>query len=121
MHCNKVHAKLTLTIWDHPLKATKHATYQFQAMYVSHTEIGAIALGQSYKTLQHMVMLLSFKDTNQEIGGHHECIQICHQSTGEMYIIPSHMHRNRWIRCLNVDNLVQSNPRGVHSCCRSCC
>ena len=43
-------------------------------MYVSHAEVGAIALGQSDKMLQLTAMLLSFVDTTKELGGHHERI-----------------------------------------------
>ena len=55
----------TLPIWDNQLKATisKHTIHQFQVMYVSHTEVGAIALGQSNETLQLTAMLLSFVNT----------------------------------------------------------
>ena len=41
-------------------------------MYVSQAEVGAIALGQSDKTLQLTAMLLSFIDTTKELGVHHE-------------------------------------------------
>ena len=36
-------------------------------MYVSQAEVGAIALGQSDKTLQLTAMLLSFVDTTKEL------------------------------------------------------
>ena len=113
----------TLPIWDNQLKATiaEHTIHQFQAMYVSHTKVGAIALGQSNKLLQLMAMLLSFVDTTKELGGHHERIQACHQTSGRTYTSPSHMHGNRNRRRRNLHNLAWFNPRGVRSCCRSCC
>ena len=54
-----------LPIWDNQLKATitKYMIHQFQAMYMSHTEVGDIALGQSGKLLQLTAMLLSIVDT----------------------------------------------------------
>ena len=66
----------TLEVWDNQLKATiaNHTIHQFQSMYVSHAEVGAIALGQSGKMLQLTAMLLSFVDTTKELGGHHEQI-----------------------------------------------
>ena len=62
--------------WDNQLKATiaKYTIHQFQSMYVSHAKVGAIALGQSDKSLQLTAMLLSFVDTTKELGGHHERI-----------------------------------------------
>ena len=70
----------TLEIWDNQLKATIaiHTIHQLQAMYVSHAKVGAIALGQSEKSLQLTAVLLSFVDTTKELGGHHERIQTCH-------------------------------------------
>ena len=66
----------TLKIWDNQLKATiaTHTIHQLQAMYVSHAKVGAIALGQSEKSLQLTAVLLSFVDTTKELGGHHERI-----------------------------------------------
>ena len=66
----------TLKIWDNQLKVTIaiHMIHQFQFMYVSHAEVGAIALGQSDKMLQLTAMLLSFVDTTKAFGGHHERI-----------------------------------------------
>ena len=43
-------------------------THQFQTMYMSHTEVGAITPGQNDKTLQLMAMLLSFVDTARNLG-----------------------------------------------------
>ena len=70
----------TLEIWDNQLKATIaiHTIHQLQAMYVSKAEVGAIALGQSEKSLQLTVVLLSFVDTTKKLGGHHERLQTCH-------------------------------------------
>ena len=113
----------TLEIWDNQLKATiaNHMIHQLYAMYVSQAEVGAIALGQSDKMLQLTAMLLSLVDTTKKLGGHHEQIQICHWASGRTYIIPSHMHRNRYRRRLYLHNLAQLNPRSFSSCCRSCC
>ena len=113
----------TLPIWHTQLKATiaKHTIHQFQSMYIFNAKVGAIALGQSNKMLQLMGMLPSFVDTTKELGGHHEQIQACHQTSGRIYISPSHMQGNRIGRRLYLHNLAQFNPWSVSSCCRSCC
>ena len=92
----------SLPIWDNQLKETiaKYIIPQFQTMYVARTKVGAIALGQSDKSLQLTGMLLSFVDTTKKLGGHHEKIQACHQTSGRIYTSPSHMHGNRNIRRL---------------------
>ena len=113
----------TLPIWDNQLKVTiaECTIHQFEAMYVSHAKVGAITLGQSNKSLQLMAMILPFVDTTKKLGGHHERIQACHQTSGRMYTSPSYMHGNRNRRRRNLHNLAWFNPRGVRSCCRSCC
>ena len=113
----------TLPIWDNQLKSTiaEYFIHQFQAMYVSHTKVGAFALGQSDKLLQFTAMLLSFVDTTKKLGSHHKRIQAYHQTSGRRYISPSHMQGNRNRRHRNLHNLARFNPRGVCSCCRSCC
>ena len=111
----------TLEIWDNQLKATiaNHTIHQLQSMYVSQAKFGAIALGQSDKSLQLTAKLLSCTDTTKELGGHHKQIQACYQTSGRTYISPSHMHGNKNIRSRNLHNSAQLNPRGVSSYYRS--
>ena len=89
-------------------------------VHVSYRSWDCRPLPKLQNKLQLTAVLPSFVNTTQELGGHHEPIQTCHQIIGGMFISPSHMHGNRRIRHQNVDNLAQSNPRGVRSCCRSC-
>ena len=75
----------TLPIWDNQLKATitKYTIHQFQTMYVSHTEVGAIALGQNDKMLQLMAMLLSFVDTTRNSGATTSAFKPAIETVGE--------------------------------------
>ena len=113
----------TLKIWDNQLKVAiaNHMIHQFQSTYVSYAKVGAIALGQSDKTLQLMSMLLSFVDTTKELGGYHERIQACRHTGGRTYTSSSYMHGNRYRRRLYLHNLARLNPWSFSSCCRSCC